>query len=240
MTPSADASAAILAQRIRTQLPTLFIRFGDGAVECILGNHDPKTPHTCDGEMYTPELGDAIDDTITALHCSHHKETVMMGDWRTAESPGSKPRHIKDWETLIVPERWALLHFETLLLMRISTTLLDFYQTVRFDRRRKLFIGPASNHGAARMLAADHLIVPDRDLFANVGWIKSKLDEIDPQVVLYGAGMAGNIPVVQHWAEHPDRTYIALGSALDPLFRGRSRSNQIRKDQAEKLFKEIL
>ena len=84
------------------------------------------------------------------------------------------------------------------------------------------------------------MIVPDQDLFQHVAWIKSRMECIDPQLVLYGAGMAGNIPVVEHWQEHLDRTYIALGSAMDPLFRGRSRSNQIRQDQAQKLFKELL
>lgn len=239
MTPySADTSAIILAERVRLQVPTLFIRFGDGAVECILGNHNPKTPYTCDGEYYTPELGSALAETIATLHM--HPQSVMLGDWRTAESPGSKPRHIDAWETLLTPNLWALLHFEALLLMRVSDALLKFYRQVRQDRRRKIFIGPADNAGAAKMMHADHLIVPDRDLFQHVKWIKSRLDYIDPQLVLWGAGMAGNIPVVEHWAEHPDRTYIALGSAMDPLFRGRSRSNQIRQDQAAKLFKELL
>lgn len=238
MTPSADASAAILAQRIRLQIATLFIRFGDGAVECILGNHNPKTPHTCDGEYYSSELGLALVETLKTLwKCP---EPVCMGDWRTADSRGSRPNHVAAWETLIAPDKWALLHFEALLLMRQSEALVDFYRAVRADKRRKLFIGPASNDGAARMLQADHLIVPDRDLFQHVASIKSRMDCIDPQLVLYGAGMAGNIPVVEHWAEHPDRTYIALGSAMDPLFRGRSRSNQIRQDQAQKLFRDLL
>jgi hypothetical protein len=30
--------------------------------------------------------------------------------------------------------------------------------------------------------------------------------------------MAGNVIAVESWARHPDRTYISLGSALDPLF----------------------
>lgn len=239
MTPSADASAIILTERIRSHQPTLFLRFGDGAVECIHGPSNPKFNHTCDGEVYSPALGAYLRLALRAVN-GGDTENVFFGDWRTAESPGSKPQRILEWECLIRPNTRKLLHFEALLLMRVSEALLDFYRAVRADRRRKLFVGPACNHGAARMLQADHLVVPDRDLFASTPWIRTQLDRLDPQLVLFGAGMAGNGPVIGHWSEHQDRSYIALGSAMDPLFKGRTRSNQIRQDQAQKLFKEML
>lgn len=236
-TPSADVSAAILAARIRNQEPTAFFRFGDGAVECINGTWKPATPHTCDGERYSKELAVELDNTIFRL--GGHGQ-VFIGDWRTATSPGSRPNHVEAWLRMFPPEYWQFLHFEALLLMRRSEALVDFYRAVRADKRRKLFIGPAANAGGAYMMKADHLIVPDRELFSVLPGVQARIDALDPQVVLFGAGMAGNIPVVRHWAEHPDRTYIALGSALDPLFRGRSRSNQLRPEQARELFRELL
>ena len=241
MTPSADASAVILTERIRSQQPTFFARFGDGFVECVNGATNPKFNHTCDGEYYSFELGEALLVALDTLNHADAPESVLWGDWRTAESPGSRPQRTKEWEDLIEPIRRTLLHFEALLLMRMSQPLVDFYRAVRADTRRKLFIGPAANAGAARMLHTDHLIVPDSDLLAVTPGILQRMDMLDPQVVLFGAGMAGNIPVVKHWNEHQDRTYIALGSAFDPLFgRGRTRSNQIRRDQAMALFQEML
>lgn len=242
MTPSADASAEILADRIRTRQPTLFVRFGDGLVECINGGS--KLGHTCDGEKYGESLGAmllaavALAEDTTDLQ--EHSGMVQWGDWRTAESPGSKPQRTQEWEAAIDPQLKHLLHFEALLLMRQSPQLVDFYRAVREDKRRKLFFGHPDNAIGAIMMDADFLPAGTRMLPVDVPAIKSTLDRIDPEVVLFGAGMVGNIPVIQHWAEHQDRTYIALGSALDPLGRGRTRSNQIRKDQAERLFKELL
>lgn len=243
-TPSADASAAILAARIREQLPTLFIRFGDGALECMAGRH--ALPHTCDLELYSDELAKALDDTVQRVHEADDESTVFFGDWRTAESPGSAPKYVEAWEREFLKPGRQFLHFEALLLMRRSAQLADFYRAVKEDRRRKLFIGPESNAGAARMLRADHIITPDlqqpnKAMHVVSPSVLRRIEMLDPQLVLWGAGLAGNVPVVEYWSEHQERTFIALGSAMDPLFaRGRSRSNQLRQDQAAELFKELL
>jgi len=236
VTPTADESALILAMRIERRAPTLFLRFGDGALECIYGCGGKQT---CDGEAYSKGLAAGLLDAAVAadLDCGVPDAKVYWGDWRTADG-GSKPRYLAEWDGFRSTDE--MLHFEALLLMRESAALVDFYRAVKRDTRRKLFMGPCWNAGAARMLGADHLIVPDHDLFRHVEHVKERLDKLDPEVVLFGAGMAGNIPVVQHWQEHPERTYIALGSAMDPLFKGRTRAGQLTMERAKKLFAELL
>ena len=48
-----DQSAALLSRRIRHRMPFFFVRYGDGAIECING----KKGRTCDFEEYSSELG---------------------------------------------------------------------------------------------------------------------------------------------------------------------------------------
>jgi hypothetical protein len=235
-TLNADRSAALLAHRIRQRLPFFYLRYGDGAIECITG----MKGRTCDFEHYSPALGRALmqawDDVV-------HGENVYVGDWLSASFENGlrdRTRYELQYRALIGSARPNWLHFEALLLMRESQQLMDFYRAIRQDPRPKLYMGPAENRAAAEMLGADFLETPMENLFAHIGAVAAELLRRDFQVLLYGAGMAGNIAVAQCWAQHPARTYVHLGSAMDPLFRGRTRMRQLPATRARMLFAEFF
>ena len=77
--------------------------------------------------------------------------------------------------------------------MRKSEALVDFYRTVKKDSRSKLFMGPDFNAGAGRMLGAAHLATPMIDLFNQVDRLLAELLRFPFQILLFGAGMAGQI-----------------------------------------------
>ena len=80
-----------------------------------------------------------------------------------------------------------------------------------------------------------------KGLLDQVDRITEELMKFPFQILLYGAGMAGNIAAVKCWERFPDRTYINLGSALDPLFNAhQTRSQQLSHADARELFKELL
>lgn len=238
-TPTADESAATLTQHLRQKIPFFFIRLGDGAIECI-HEHDRKR-HTCDGEVYSPELGRDLLGAWDALTAGGTK--VFAGDWQSASFGGfsGHNREAERWDELTTGRPFEWLHFEALLLMRESKALVDFYRAIREDRRRKVYMGPAKNAGAARFLRAYHHVtgmVPD--LITQRERLVAGLDAFEAEVVLYGAGMAGNVVAVDHWGRHPDRTYISLGSALDPLFGHKTRSQQLPAATLRRMFKGML
>lgn len=236
-TLTADESAAVLTNKIYRQEPFFFVRYGDGALECITG----KRGMTCDREPYTEALGAHL---FTAWKALRGGKNVYVGDWLSASfDPTSEhARYAEDYAALIdgwTPQGW--LHFETLLLMRESEALVEFYRAVKGDTRRKLFMGPVECAGAAKMLGAAHLATPMHDLFRHVDRLTHELETREFDVLLYGAGMAGNIPAVRNWWAHQDRTYVNLGSAMDPLFMGRrSRRQQISPERARGMFRELL
>jgi len=167
---------------------------------------------------------------------------VYVGDWLSASfTPGADhARYAKQYAELIGDAKPEFLHFEALLLMRESQALIDFYKAVKADPRRKIYMGPLANKEAALMLGAKFLPTPMDSLFSYRDAYSKVLLHSDFDVLLYGSGMAGNIPVVACWEAYPEKTYINLGSALDPLGRGKSRQQQIAVDRAKKLFQELL
>ena len=237
-TPSADESATILAAKLRAREPFFFVLFGDGAIECM--SH--RKGMTCDREPYTEALGAELLVAWLMLKCRSGGR-VLVGDWQSASFDGSSEHARYAEEYALMLEGWQpeMLHFESLLLMRESAALVDFYRAVKEDPRKKLYMGPVECGGAAKMLGAEHLPTPMHDLFGHVGRLTRELERKPFDVLLYGAGMAGNIPAVRSWVAHPERTYINLGSGIDPLFFGRkTRRQQISPERARVLFKELL
>lgn len=234
-TLTADQSATVLARRIQLRQPFFFIRYGDGAIECING----KVSQTRDGERYSPELGKAL---LKAWRSVVRGPNAYVGDWLSAsfDATSEYARYSDAYAELIGDAQPNWLHFEALLLMRESDSLLDFYKAVVADPRKKLFMGPAECSGAARMLGAEHLVTPMRDLFACVETLTRRLLASDFEVLLYGAGMAGNVIAANCWEQFPDKTFVNLGSAMDPLFRCWSRRQQLVPARAKAFFRELL
>lgn len=235
-TLTADESAAVLAGKIRAREPVFFVRFGDGAIECMR----QANGMTCDREPYSMKLAAEL---WTIWEVLKRGRNVCVGDWLSAsfDATSLHARYEEDYARLIGDWKPEFLHFESLLLMRDSEALVDFYRAVKQDPRRKLYMGPVECGGAAQMLGAEHLPTPMHDLLRHVDRLTHELERKEFDVLLYGAGMAGNIPAVRTWWKHQDRTYVNLGSAMDPLFMGRkSRRQQLSPERARQLFRELL
>lgn len=235
-TLTADESAEVLTRKIRAQEPFFFVRYGDGALECLAG----KQGMTCDREQYSPQLAQELNHAWKAL--MRGGRNVFVGDWLSAsfDAASEHARYAEEYASLVSEGTPQFLHFEALLLMRESEALLDFYRAVKQDTRRKVFMGPVECAGAAKMLGARHVVTPMHGLLDACVPLSLALRE-PFDVLLYGAGMAGNIPAVAAWITHPERMFINLGSALDPLFMGRkSRRQQISPERARAMFRELL
>jgi hypothetical protein len=231
---NADESARFLAAKVRRREPFAYVRYGDGALECMAGLRG----RTCDGEDYAPGLASEL---AYAWYLLHGAENVWLGDWLSAsfDSSTEHSRYEQQFSELARGhDKW--LHCEALLLMRESGALVDFYRAAKEDRRRKMFLGPAANRRAADLLGARFMEVPLQDLYQYADLIERQLLQADFEVLLWGAGLASIAPVVNCWRRRPQCTYVHLGSAMDPLFRGRTRRQQIDQDRAWAVFAEFF
>ena len=232
---TADESAKVLTEVIRAKTKGAFYaRIGDGAIELLQGVRGK----TCDGEVYRPELAIEMGRAIGSLK---NGSLVFWGDWRGAVG-GSRPKYCDEWEVLVDVKSRILLHYEALLLMRESAELLEFYQAASADRRSKAWVGMASNtKGAMRLLDCGFSVsLGTGGQFENIDIIVAQLEAIRPEVIYFGAGMAGLCAVVKYWQAYPDTVCIHLGSALDPLFTGTSRGGQLSRGRAWKFFEALL
>ena len=233
-----DESALVLTGEVLARSPFFFIKLGDAAVELVNG-YGRKT---CDGEMYTNALADALLMSWKRLSGLH--KNLYVGDWRTASfsGPSDRSRYDAEYRILMGAVHGTLLHFECLLLMRETDALLGFYRAVREDTRRKLLMGPVAWEPLAKVLKCDFLPLPVMaNLFSINEQVANELKRSDFEVLLYGAGTAGHVSVVDCWEAHPERTYINLGSALDPACsRGKTRKQQLAPHRAKAFLERLL
>jgi hypothetical protein len=229
-----DRSAGMLSSWFMSRIPFFFVRIGDGAIECLSDTQGK----TCDGEPYSDTMKIAMQGAIMSLRQAHLQ--VIWGDWRTAVG-GSTPRYVDAWESTVDVKNRRLLHYETMLLMGLSEAQHGLYRIIKRDQRRKVYIGPERNAGVDHFLACHHLTVPmDGAGLGRRGEIKRWLDEHRPEVILFGAGMAGLVEVVDYWKQERNSTCLHLGSALDPLFYQPTRSRQASRAQLQEFYGDLL
>lgn len=232
-----DESCEALTFQLMSGISLFFTKFGDGVLELLYPK--PGKTHTCDGEFYTPELARDMRPAIKSLlsvRQSFDGPIVYLGDWMSMTS--GAPYYVEEYKDL-VGDHPHFLHFETVLLMRQSPELRMFYQALKNDKRRKVFMGPAQMRPAAQALGARFLEIPLSGLHAQSEKIYFRLIMLAPELLIWQGGIAGHIPVVRYWLE-TRAACVNLGSALDPLYRGKTRSQQLHPIQAADFLRGIF
>ena len=231
-TITADESCTVLTGMLRKRKPFFFTKFGDGALELLY--YRDKKLHTCDGEEYTAPLAD---DMLEAINDILESPNTFLGDWLSMTS--GPAYYIEEYRDLIGDANPFWLHFETVLLMRQSPELRAFYQALKDDPRRKVFMGPHAMAGAAASLGAHFIPTPMSGLHAYSEFLLEGLRRHKPELLIWCAGMAGHIPVAKYWKES-GATCVNLGSALDILYRGKTRAQQLHPIQATEFLRGIF
>lgn len=248
MTPSADESVKFLTNKLRNREPFVFTKFGDGDLYWMSGNPVP----IAGGETFRPGIDAELRQSARTLAGLPH---VYFGDQMTC---GSGPYMEREQDLyvrlpydcdnppfptsghviVVTPARW--LHFECLLIHRLSPELLEFYRVLK-ERREGTLLVSGSHLRLAQMLFAERYCTVDH-ANAHGEWepILDIMDLFKWHTLLLSAGRASKMIAAALALKFPDRTIIELGSALDPLFVGRTRSEQVRPEDAREYFKELL
>jgi len=244
MTPSADESAVFLTNKLKAREPFVFTKFGDGDLYWMSGKPVP----IAGGENYRPGIDAELRQAARTLAGLPHvyfgdQMTCGSGPYLKTEQDALRYRHTPgaNYRYDDIPDsRW--LHFECLLIHRLSPELLEFYRVLKADSRRKaLLAGPQVAEVGSIMLGAVPLIC-----HPNNAHLTAKRDTVflgEPtkwDILLLSAGRASKMIAAALAPKFPDRTIIELGSALDPLFVGRTRSEQVETEKAREYFKGLL
>lgn len=239
MTPSADESAIILTNKLRNKEPFVFVKFGD----CTLWWMAGKPVQSANGEVYRPGIDKELREAASTLNSLPH---VYFGDQLTCSSG---PYLEKEQHQLVrwTPNAWTRdsrwVHFETLLLHRLTPELLEFYRVLKADPRVKGVISGRRLWDASKMLGEIEpgmwFTVDQNNAHIETSETISLVASFEWEILLLAAGHGSKLIAAALASKFPYRTIIELGSALDPLFVGRTRSEQVSTGDAREYFKEL-
>ncbi len=194
--------------------------------------------NNCDGQEYTPELSIAL---VEAFQFLSHRRQTMLTCW-CPEYLRSKIKQIVDLDNR------AYADHDALLLHNRTQKLAGFYRTLIRDDRKKILVAPSTLHRAIYLLKCDqHIEVPRPNAFSVYKEIlKSLLESATEKCIfLFCAGPAAK-PWIAELLQTNDLlqtgkeiTCLDLGSALDPLYIGNTRTGQPSRDQAMSFFEEV-
>lgn len=226
-------TVALLCELLYTREPFAHVRFGDGDVFFATGTGPVMT---ADGEEWSPELAGRLLEAWSALG---RAKTLLLGDLRSyAVSDGCESQ----WDRLVasllkqrpadMPLTWV--HMEAL---RVGFGhALPFYEAVRSDTRRKVFVGPDRLIPIATLLGCVHIPVPLGTAHKVAEEQAAAVFGVAAEVALFAAGRGGKImqSILSH--ESPGLTQIDIGSGVDLLIKdGVRRGTDLGVDRAEVL-----
>lgn len=240
--PNQDESCDIMRQHIEDRIPFIFDKVGDGQIESMYGQWAIGR-RSCDGEVYQPGMFTALWRSWFALYFAAQRRPVFLGHWHTAGSFGrnNEQFHAEEYGEMLAGAQFRYLHYEALLIHRSSPALLNLYMAMKLDPRRKAFV-TGNLAKAADALRADLVEAPKPEDSADYQPARDALSErlMDYDFVILACGGLAKLILGRMLERGWTGTAINIGSGLDPLYRGKTRSEQIGAGQARADFREFL
>jgi hypothetical protein len=166
----------------------------------------------CDGHAYSAGLGLALSEAYSYFSTNENIQIVLFDDQRIYNSLLHRPENM-------------------------GPDLYTFYHTIKTSPRKKVFIGPTRLGGVINFLnISEYHSVPLTNSYNQPFDIVPVTDAI----YLFCAGMPAKVWMHQLLQENEDITCIDLGSAMDPLFVGQTRTDQTPQHDLLNFYKDML
>ena len=183
-----------------------FVKRGDGELACMAGEKGAN----CDGHDYSPELGNKLKKSFEFL-----KDKVDIVEWQDQLNYN------------------ILLHRKDNDLKKLK----DFWMAVKASPRKKIFIGPERLKGVVDMLKIDTFLpIPLVNAFT---YIKENLlfpMPEDGSIYIFCCGMPAKVEIAGLIKRNKNITCIDAGSSFDPVFIGKTRTEQADKEMLRRLY----
>lgn len=205
----------------------VFTKFGDGEIICMLGLYNDGDTN-CDYQKYSIQLGEKL---WQAARYFSNKQNVYIGEWNDLFSKKFKNELTKKEINFQYAPYDSVLHIEK----ENINDVVNFYKMLK-SKTKKVYVCPERLHEAKDFLDCEIVYVKERDAFSDYENIKSKLLNTDAKIFLYSCGLMSKVLIHDVLQNNIDTTHIDIGSGLDNLFHGITRSYQMSKEDVMKLY----
>jgi len=170
---------------------------------------DGTIGENCDGHPYSQELGNRLRESFTFL---------------------DKKAHVVRFENQ--REYNSLLHRTDNDLVRVK----QFWETIKNDTRRKIFVGPNKLALMSEYLGAMHIGIPEKNVWKLYQQGNMLLNVVqDNDIIIFCAGMPAKVMIADLVRERKNLTCVDAGSSFDPLV-SQTRTFQVSSEEMHRLY----
>ena len=220
---------SVFKEKLEKNIPFSFTKFGDGEIICIL-KFFKEGDSNCDYQSYSEKLSNKL---VESLNFYSNKENVFIGEWNFGDYYEGKFKDFlkeNDIKLNYVPYS-SLLHIEGANLKNLKS----FYLQLK-NIKNKIYVCPQKLNIAKRLLNCDLINVKENEAFSDYEQIKDHLLNNNYDVYLYSCGLMSKVLIADILKEKPNTTHIDIGSGIDNLFLGQTRTYQIETRKLKKIY----
>jgi hypothetical protein len=215
-----EETIKLFSDKLRNQEPFCFDKFGDDCVFCMQGFGGTNA----EGHKYSQKLGAHLKRAYVYLG---HQSDVYIGEWQKKNSEWVICSELRD-ATNINPN---FAFFDALLMHEdqyLTEDLREFYRLLKADKRPKHYFARERMREAAKMFNLEFHPVDYPNSYEHISEVLDFVKEniLGGSIVLFSTGMLSKVMVYECHRLSRALTAIDLGSALDPMFVGNTRSEQ--------------
>ena len=209
-----------------------FIKFGDGEFNCMLMEKFEQYEYleNCDGHSYSFELGEKLINSYDFLTTLNN---IYIGNWN---------RDYDDLRKKLTRNKEInFVNFEILLTRKLLKNKFDFFKTIKYSKRKKIYIGPERLEGVVKFLNIDKMItVPLKNCFLEYNRILEELVSVlkDDNIYLFSCSMPAKCLISDILNINQNITCLDIGSGFDIMFVGQTREGQ--NLDSVNFYKELL
>jgi len=213
-----------------------FTKYGDGELTCMSGAEGKN----CDGHPYSEELASALRKSMLR---NATREDVFLGDWT-----GWNGDTLSEYRDELLGEEIKpnYVLYELLLNHQFGPDieLLEFHEAIRYNSRKKLFVGPERLWGVSKVLNCDyHIRVPLVDSFSEYDRILDRCRNIvkPNNIFLFSCGLPSKILIDEMLEQEKDLTCLDFGSGFDNILLDETtRDGQVQPIVMKDFYKKLL
>lgn len=216
-----------------------FIRFGDGEFLCMKGANGKN----CDGHPYSRELGDKLINSYIEL--SKNPDIVIGTTIKLLENSPSIKSYKKGLENdnSINPKIVDINFFNQLDENLNDDDLFHLFDFLRNSDKDKIYVAPDRLKGVCEMLDIDkHIKIPLVNAYSVHENVVNEIKGYKPSggILFLSCGMMSPYISNEYLKIDPKGLVIDLGSALDPLFVGKTRINQAPQEVVQNYYSKLI
>jgi hypothetical protein len=237
--------------RLRTQQPIVFTKFGDGEYQCM----NKWSGHNCDGDAYDPQLGDNLQKAFLQLCDMSYQDgtdRILLGRWHCRSEVEYYSRLYWTYQLsqgIDMPKEIPFVNYHLIYFDNTdrSPLIYNLVQAIQEYPHMKILITNSNNIRLCHFFKVTQYIPIEPKSWSLtqydtiIATLRKTLSVYPHALILIAGGLASKVLISQLSSEYPLASFLDIGSGFDYIAtRTNTRTHRHRYEDEVEYYKNLL